>query len=276
MSFQLHTIDMPNGAGPQLQDRLVLASYLNVPFPAGAAGVGTVGSVTAGTGYTFTPTITPTGGTLTAASAAGVAPVVVAGWPAIIRATMKVISATVGAGGSGYVTNDTVLFSNGIELTATASAGVVTAWAVTTAGSVTQPGGLPSVLVPISTSGVGVGATAVPVWGIGAALVDDSGNYSTLPTGYTVASVDGNGTSGAVAVGGAVTAGLALYRAIAPSGMVVGPNYGVAVSAMQARAATPNIVGVMDKLHAYAVVKVQPAIAGNVVLAGSLDVAIWA
>jgi hypothetical protein len=276
MSFIIHTIDMPDTAGPQTPDRLTLASFLGIPFPAGGAGVTSVGTVTAGSGYTFTPTLAVTGGTLTAASAAGVAPVVLAGTAALLHATMKVVSATVGAAGSGYVTNDTVLFSNGVELTATASAGAVTAWAVTTAGSITDPGPLPSVLVQISTSGSGVGATAVPSWGLNTVVVDDSGSYSSASgTAVTVTSVDGNGTSGAVA--STVTlgsAGTPLFKKLSPVGMATVGNYGV-----HAMASGLNVASLSAKYTGFAVVKIYPVqeSTGTVptVTAGTLDALVW-
>lgn len=285
MGFDLHTIVMPNGAGPYLQDRLVFGSVLGVPFPAASKGVGAVGAVTAGTGYTFTPTITPTGGTVTPQVLTGGQVTTPVGWQALIRPVMKVISAGVatGGGGSGYVTNDVVYFGNGIFLTATATAGVVTSWAVTQAGSFLYPGGLPATAAQVSASGVGVGAVASLVWGIGTVSIDDSGNYSVLPTGYTVASVDGNGTGGALALGTpAITAGLSSFRAIYAgvqpvqptlSGLFVpAPNYGFTGSLN-----TPTLdFTIQAKVNGYVSVAITPVLAASLVVAGTIDGHFWA
>jgi hypothetical protein len=82
----------------------------------------------------------------------------------------KVGSAAVAAVGSGYVTNDTITVSTtggtcstAPVLTVTASAGAITALAVTTAGSCTVlPTSNPS--TQGSTSGVGTGGTFVITW----------------------------------------------------------------------------------------------------------------
>lgn len=276
MGFDLHTIGMPPGAGPYFLDRLVIGSFLNIPFPAAAAGLGTVGSVTAGSGYTFTPTVLPTGGVVTAASAAGV-PVTAVGWQAVLHATMKVVGTpAVVNGGTGYVTNDTVLFANGVELTVTASGGVVSSLAVTAAGSITQPGPLPTASGPVlSTSGVGVGLTATFSWGIGAVLIDDSGNYGTIPTGFSVTSVDGNGTAGAVASGLAVAAGKPLFRQVVCGGPPA-PNFGIQVTVTPLLANPAMIASLQNKVNGFVTVRVEPCIAANSVTAGTFDALMWA
>lgn len=277
MGFPVHVIEFAENFGPVKQDRLSFGSILNVPFPAAAAAMGTVGAVTAGSGYTFTPTIVASGGTLTAASAAGVAPVVLAGAQAILRASMKVVSATVTAGGSGWATNDTVLLANGVELTVTASAGAASTLAVTTAGAITNPGPLPSTgQVALSTSGSGVGMVVTLSWGIGAALIDDSGSYSSFSgTTFTVASVDGNGASGAVAGPGvAAAAGAGVYKFLA-----MGPNNGLfgAVATPNVLLANPAVVvTVQAKIAGGVSFRVEPTRVANSVTAGSFDAIVWA
>lgn len=288
MGFSIHNIAMPSGAGPQILDRLAFASVLNLPYPARSAqNVGATGAVTAGSGYTFSPTLTPTGGVVQAASGAGVAPVVGLGWQALFRPVMKVVSAAVasGGGGSGVVTNDTFLFANGIELTATASAGVVTAWAVTQAGAFAQPGGLPSSMVPISTSGVGVGVVVTPSWGIGSVSVDDSGNYSTLPTGITVTSVDGNGSGGAVGAPVATGSanGASQFRAVFAGAQPAQPALSVATDFPAPNYGFIGMVNnstedvtVVSKQFGYVVVAITPSSATGNVVAGTLDAILWA
>jgi hypothetical protein len=148
--------------------------------------------------------VTPTGGTL----AAG-------GWPAVVRLTLKLVGTqTVVNGGTGYTASDSLTFTmpaggTAVALTATVSSGVVTALSIATAGvfqgNAVLPGtgGVPQNPVTL-TGGTGTGCTVNLNWGLATAVVDDSGNYSVLPTGYTITSVDGNGASGALAVGAAV------------------------------------------------------------------------
>lgn len=278
MGFPLHTINMPNGGGPVIPGSLHLASFLNIPFGTAAQSAGTVGAVTAGSGYTYTPTLTATGGTLVAASAAGVAPVVAAGTAAIFRASMKVISAGVTVGGSGWATNDTVLLANGVELTVTASAGAIASLAVTTAGAITQPGPLPSTGVQVlSTSGSGVGAVLTLSWGIGACLIDDSGAYSSFSgTGITVTSVDGNGSSGAVAGPYvAAAAGKPIFKQVACGGPPT-PNFGGVASSLPLLANPGLLVSVQAKIDGFITFRIEPPIVTNSVTAGTFDALVWA
>lgn len=278
MGFDLHTISMPNGAGPYRQDKLDIASFVNIPFPAAASAAGTTGAITAGSGYTFTPTLTVSGGTLTAASAAGVAPVVAVGTTALMHATMKVISAGVTAGGSGWATSDTVLLANGVELTVTASAGAIASLAVTTAGLISQPGPLPSTGVQVlSTSGSGIGAVLTLSWGIAGVVMDDSGSYSSFSgTTVTVASVDGNGTSGAVA--GplvAVAANKCVFKQLACGGPPA-PNMGAAITASPLLIANPGLAArVVAKINGFITVGVEPVTATSSTTAGTFDALLW-
>jgi hypothetical protein len=195
---------------------------------------------------------------------------------------MKVVSAAVGVGGTGYVNGDVVAFGNGVFLTATAAGGVVSAWAVTQAGAFPNPGGLPGTTFTgaapqVSTSGVGVGATALLTWGIGSVVVDDSGNYSAIPTGISVVSVDGNGTGASVGAPVAIAqaSGAPLFRQIGPfvnDGLNPPPNYGVDVTLNT----TGQIVTLQAKVTGYASVRIQPIAAGGNVVAGTLDAWIWA
>jgi hypothetical protein len=105
MGLDLHTIDMPNGYGPQLSDRLKLALAV-LSVPAAGAAVTALGSITAGTGFDVLPIIAPSGGTETA----GVTPAV----PAIARATsLKCVSASPATPGTGVAINDTFTLAGG-------------------------------------------------------------------------------------------------------------------------------------------------------------------
>lgn len=96
---------------------------------------------------------------------------------------------TVGAGGAGYVANDTVTFTNGVTLVVnTVSGGAVTSWkAISATGS--SPGSVVSGSTPanpviqVSTSGGGSGATANLTWGVGLVQVTNPGaGYISTPT----------------------------------------------------------------------------------------------
>ncbi len=146
------------------------------------------GTVTPGTGYTSVPAMAIS------------APQATNGAQATGQVSMKVLSANItgggASGGTGYVTADTITMANGVVFTVTAAAGVITALAVTNAGSVTG-GTLPTAAVaPLSTSGVGTGALINMVWGIGAYIPGLPG------TGYTSATATltggGGGTPGTI------------------------------------------------------------------------------
>lgn len=279
--FHLHTIQMPDGGGPSIPDRLTIASVLGLPTAAAANGIKTAGAVTAGSLYTATPVITPTGGTKNAAAPAG-AYQAAGGWDAIVRVTLKVVGTpTVGVGGSGYVAADTVTFSNGVVLNAaTVVGGAVTVWSINAAGSFVGPGGVPvNPVSQISTNGVGVGATANLSWGLNTAIVDDSGNYSVIPTGFTVtpAAGDTTGTTGAIAAPTVAGAGDPVFRAIGPfPADGIPSSYGVIGISSGASLTLDADVELANKINGYASVRLMPRIAANAVGAGTLDALIWA
>ena len=242
MAFDLHTIDMPDGFGPQKLDRLtVMPATLTVP--AAGASVVTLGSITAGTGFDKLPVIAPTGGTLTA----GVSPAV----PAIVRATyLAASSATVVAAGSGVKVSDTFNLVGG-NLATQGDAGnslstipaatkvlvshtkVVSA-IVVAAGS----GGTPGLTTFTGTTGTGTkwqGTATIAAGGtltVGAvATITVAGNYTADPT-----------FAGDTVTGGSLTGGEftlltgALTLSVSTAGeYVVSPNL--------TAAATTNVIG---------------------------------
>jgi hypothetical protein len=150
-------------------------------------GVGVIpGTTTPGTGYTSVPALAMS------------APQTAGGLQAIAQATLKALSANItgsgGSGGTGYVTGDTITLANGVVLTATATAGVITALTVTNAGSLGGGAAPVSGNTQIQTSGIGTGAIINLVWGLGAP------NILVPGTGYTSA-------TGTLTGGGAGTAG---------------------------------------------------------------------
>lgn len=135
------------------------------PFSVGSAvtaiTIGIAGS------YTTAPTIAiaaPVGGGITATAI----PI------------LKVVTATVSAGGSGYTVGDTISLSNGVELTvATVSTGAVATVTITLPGSATT---LPA--NPVSqdgTSGSGTGATFTLAWGVYDTQITNGGTGYSSP-----------------------------------------------------------------------------------------------
>lgn len=166
-------------ASPNFVDSNITPDYSQTPpvskNPFAGAGIDHVNVTAAGT-YTTVPSVSFTGAASTiAASAAAV--LQVQGTP------------TVGAGGAGYVANDSVTFTNGVVLVvASVSGGAVTAWKAmgstgTNGGSVTSGSTPANPVAQLSTSGAGTGATANLTWGVGLVQVLNPGaGYVSTPT----------------------------------------------------------------------------------------------
>lgn len=148
------------------------------------------GAVTAGTGYTSVPSVA-----ISAPQAAG-------GVQAVGAVTLKTISANVtgggASGGTGYATGDTITLPNGVVLTVTATAGVITSLTVTNAGSITGGAAPTNPVAPSSTSGAGTGALVNLVWGLGTFNVVNSGSGYTSAT--ATLSGGGAGSGGSIAL----------------------------------------------------------------------------
>src|SRR5690349_17139925 len=107
MSLDLHTISVnPNGSPPAFLDRLLAGLFRDISFPASAASLTALGSITAGSGFTSLPTLAPSGGTLTA----GVTP---ADPAAAVATSLKCVTASVATPGSGVAINDTFTAGGG-------------------------------------------------------------------------------------------------------------------------------------------------------------------
>jgi hypothetical protein len=96
---------------------------------------------------------------------------------------------TVGSAGAGYVAGDIISFTNGVAVIVNAvAAGAISSYkAITVTGA--NPGSVVSGSTPanpvaqLATSGVGTGATANLVWGVGMIQVLNSGaGYVSTPT----------------------------------------------------------------------------------------------
>jgi len=143
------------------------------------------GAVTPGTGYTSVP-----GLVISAPQAAN-------GVQATGTISLKVLSATIEAAGTDYQTGDTLTLPNGVLLTATASAGAITALAVTNAGAITGGSVPTNPVAPSATSGTGTGATVTLTWGLGAFTPVNPGSGYTSATATVTG---GGGTGGSIAL----------------------------------------------------------------------------
>jgi hypothetical protein len=164
--------------GTNLIDSNIGADFSQTPpiakNPFQGQGIASVAVTNSGT-YTAVPTLTVVGSSTIVGSLAAV--LQVHGTP------------TIGAGGTGYVVGDLVSFTNGVTLVvATLSGSAVATWAAVTATG-SNPGTVNSGATPanpvaqLTTSGVGTGATANLVWGVGQVLVLNPGaGYATTPT----------------------------------------------------------------------------------------------
>lgn len=165
--------------GNQIFDSNIVPNF-SVQPPIGAnpfsgSGVASIAQVTPGV-YTTVPSVSFSGGSPTQPATA-TAQLGVQGTP------------TVGAGGSGYATNDTITLTNGVIVVVNGvSAGAITSFfPISHAGA--NPGILTSGATPtnpvaqVSTSGGGTGATVNLVWGVQqTALVDGGSGYTSTPT----------------------------------------------------------------------------------------------
>ncbi|MDR3473352.1 MAG: hypothetical protein P4M09_16960 [Devosia sp.] len=207
MGFPLHTVEMPNGFGPQLSDRLLLALG-SFSWPAAAAALVTLGAITAGTGFTSLPALAPSGGTPTA----GVSPAV----PAVARATSLkgVGTATLVAAGTGVAINDTFNLTGGVLAAAGATGnglatpGVPTKLTVSDIQAVSAAvvtggtGGTPGAVTLTGTTGTGTKFQATGVINgsgvlTGPLVVTVGGDYTVGPTSLTAEPVTGGSLTGA-------------------------------------------------------------------------------
>lgn len=255
MGVPLHTINILDSSTPRAElDRLNMGFLFGVSTPAAGTSLTLPGTITPGTAFTSLPTITLTAGTGSGGS--------------VIATSLKVVSATVVAGGtSGFANADTITLSNGVVLAvATNASGVVSTVTVTTAGAFLGPApNLPLSANPVvqtATSGSGVGTTSFTlVYGLGTAQVVNSGSYSVVPTGSTVTGGGGSGASlGAPTLGGA--------------GNSVAVAVTIALPAQTFIMASPNVVGdvyiVNKSISGFSVV-LAPALAATVLTAASVD-----
>ena len=203
MSNVVHSISMLSASKPlAFSDRLLMGIANNVVTPASANAVTSLGSITAGSGFTNISTVT-----LAASGGTG------SGLTAIPTA-LKAVSATVVNGGtSGFAVSDTVTLANGVVLTvASVSSGVITGVTVTTPGTFTgQVAANP--VAKTATSGSGVGTPTFNVsYGLASAQITNSGNYSVAPSMTVTDSASGTGAS--IAAGTLGGNGNAIYVAV--------------------------------------------------------------
>lgn len=230
MGFAIHTIELPDGAGPQKGDRVNM-SLTQITVPAAGAACTALGSITAGTGYDILPSIAPTGGTLTA----GVTPAV----PAVVRATsLKLVSASPATPGTGVAINDTFVLSGGTlaasgpggNTTSTAGvASVVTATHIKVVSAVVNAGGsggTPGAVTITGTTGTGTKFQATGTINgsgvlTGALVVTVPGDYTVGPTSLSAEPVTGGSLSGCTVT---VVMGALTFSLTTVGGYTVAPS----------------------------------------------------
>jgi hypothetical protein len=200
-------------------------NYFNdVPYPASAAAVTSIGAITAGTGFTSLATITvaPSGGTLTA----GVSP---ADPAVVVPTSLKSISATVVAPGTGVAIGDTFNPVGGTVVpagpygTSTTTAGVASKYTVANIQVVSAivnavgSGGTPGAVTLVGTTGTGTkwqGTSTITAGGTltaGAVVtITIVGNYTATPTiaGDTITGGSLTGATVTLIMGAAATVAL--------------------------------------------------------------------
>jgi hypothetical protein len=191
------------GSSPDYPKYLGMNVLQDQAFPSSAAACTAIGSITAGTGFSSinTVVIAPTGGTLTS----GVSP---ADPAQVIPTSLKNISATIVAGGSGVAIGDTFNPVGGTLQVAgpygngTLTAGVASKWTVTNlqvVGAVVAAAGTsgtPGAVTITGTTGTGT------KWQ-GTAVINASGNL----TGPITITVNGNYTATPTIAGDTITGG---------------------------------------------------------------------
>jgi hypothetical protein len=124
--------------------------------------------------------------------------------------------------------------------------------------------------------GTGSGLTVASTYGLGSAVIDESGNYSGAPS-WTVTAADGNGSGASIASGSLGVAGNPVYVHLSmghnPSNaavMAMGNTALDAVVELQSLVGPTNI----NNSAPYISFAVQPRLAANTLTAGSLNVAV--
>lgn len=251
MGLNVHTVAIKSeGSPPNDLDRIGLGLFRDLAMPASGASVTSLGSITAGTGFTTIASLTvaPSGGTLTA----GVSPTD----PAVVTVTsLKAISAVVVAMGLGVAINDTFNLNGGTLAPAGPyglgglTAGVaakLTATHIQVATAVVNAGGTsgtPGAVTVVGTTGTGTkwqGTGVISAGGVltGPIVVTVNGDYTATPT-IAGDTVTGGSLSGATVtlVMGAKTLTVATagdYQVVPGAGAattdVVGSGTGVTIT----------------------------------------------
>ncbi|MBM7045431.1 hypothetical protein [Rhizobium lusitanum] len=179
MAIEVHTISQVSGSTFARLDRILLANLVNVANAKGDGGIATVPVASAGAGYTTIPTVAIAGtGALGAGSGAAA------------TAVMKVVSATIAAGGSGYTNGAQVLTGTTgtgtkVQVNVTVAGGIVTAiTGIAVAGAYTV---LPTLAGEATTGPAGTGATLNLVMGVASITVGTAGSgYPDLTSTATL------------------------------------------------------------------------------------------
>lgn len=232
MSLDVHTAAINTaGSPPANSDRLAVGLFRDIAFPAAAAALTLLGAITAGTGFTTLPTLTQSGGTLTA----GVSPAD----PAIAIATsLKAVTATIAAPGAGVAINDTFIAAGGVLAQAGAYFNGTTTIPVPTKVTVTHikvvsaavnaggTGGTPGAVTVTGADGTGTPFQATGTINgsgvlTGPLVVTVPGDYTVAPASLAADPVTGGSLTGATVT--IVMGALTLAAITAVGGYTVAP-----------------------------------------------------
>jgi hypothetical protein len=206
MAKDIHTIALLSGSLPARQDRLILGLLPQQAYLAGKGAIASIGNGTPGAGYSAIPTVAIN----PPASGAGAT-----GSGATATAVMKVISATVAAGGSGGTSGtQTVTGTTGTgtkfqasvtiaggAITAVLSISVVGAYTVmpTLAGEpvtgASLSGATLNIVMGVASYTIGAGGTLYPSAGVTIALSGGTPTTAAVPGAVVVTSAAGNGSA---------------------------------------------------------------------------------
>ena len=222
-----------------------------------------------GTGYAVNDTITLAGGTAGTAAVVTVktAPGGIIGSVQITTAGDYTVEATTFTQASTTGSGTGATFQSGVFGAKTLS--------LTTAGGYTVA---PTITGAATTNvvGTGTGLTVASTYGLGTAVIDESGNYSSAPS-WTVTAADGNGSGASIATGSLGGAGNPVYVHL-PMGHNPSNSAVMAMgnTALDAVIELQSLVGPTNANNSapYISFAVQPRLAANTLTAGSLNVAV--
>jgi hypothetical protein len=192
MGLDLHTVEAMNGSQLNRQDRLLFGLLCGVASVASAVAITALGAITAGTGFSNikTVSIAPTGGTGSGLTA--------------VPTSLKCVSATPVAPGSGYAINDTITLAggtlqalspvNGVASVLTVSKAQLVGLAINAGGSGYAVGDTVTLSGGTETTNAVVTVTSVNSGAITGFNITNAGVYTAEASTFTQGSTSGSGS----------------------------------------------------------------------------------